>query len=480
MAASQGTAAESGLRVVADVACPACGCVCDDLRITVDGARVVRVEPGCRLAEAWFPAHSNVTRPEAEIDGRRAAPDEAMARAAEILRGADNPLIYGLSRSSTDGQRAAVELADLLGATIDTTASLCHGPSIMGLQGAGESTCTLGEIRNRADLVIFWGCNPAVSHPRHAERYSVFPVGEFVPDGRAGRKVVMVGNRDQVHQWRLNAAGATPDYVVAIEPGGDFEAIAALRGMIRFGADAWRAAAKREPMPAASATGGRLGPDCGADFLQLRELAEMMRACRCGVIFFGIGLTGTSGDETAQRTPLGHLNVECLLKLVAEMNSITRFHARRMRLHGDVSGADTVLCWQTGYPFSVDLSRGYPRYNPGEFSADDLLARGEPDAVLIVGSEKVLQFRPESLAALRRTPCIVIDYPGTDPPVQPAVRFTTSPYGLRAAGTAYRMDEVPIRYRAALPATYPTDAEVIQRLQTELHRSVKIGKIIKL
>jgi hypothetical protein len=42
------------------------------------------------------------------------------------------------------------------------------------------------------------------------------------------------------------------------------------------------------------------------------------------------------------------------------------------------------------------------------------------------------------------------------------------------------MDEVPIRYRAALPATYPTDAEVIQRLQTELHRSVKIGKIIKL
>ena len=27
---------------------------------------------------------------------------------------------------------------------------------------------TLGEIKNRADLVIFWGCHPAASHPRQA------------------------------------------------------------------------------------------------------------------------------------------------------------------------------------------------------------------------------------------------------------------------------------------------------------------------
>ena len=36
---------------------------------------------------------------------------------------------------------------------------------------------------------------------------------------------------------------------------------------------------------------------------------------------------------------------------------------------------------------TVNLSRGYPRYNPGEFTAADLLARGEVDAALIVGSE---------------------------------------------------------------------------------------------
>ena len=97
------------------------------------------------------------------------------------------PLIWGLSRSSTGGQRAAVLLADRIGANVDTTASVCHGPSIMAIQQVGESTCSLGEVRNRADLVIFWGADPATSHPRHFERYSVDAQGLFVPRRRPSR-----------------------------------------------------------------------------------------------------------------------------------------------------------------------------------------------------------------------------------------------------------------------------------------------------
>lgn len=449
MAAANASVPQTGPRVVDNVACPGCGCVCDDLRLTVSDEQVIYAAGTCAIADAWFLAHANRLRQVGEIDGMAVSLEAAIARSAAVLSNATHPLIYGLSRSSTEGQRAAVELADRLGATIDTTASLCHGPSIMGLQAAGESTCTLGEIRNRADLVIFWGCDPAVSHPRHAERYSVFPTGEFIPAGRAGRTIVMIGRRDQVHDWRLDGDGAGPDRVIPLDPGRDFEAIATLRSLIRHG-----------PAPANFAAGIPLG----ADLVHLSELASMMRSCRCGVVFFGLGLTGTSGDATSERTSLGHLNVECLLRLVAELNAITRFHARRMRLHGDVSGADTVLCWQTGYPFSVNLGRGYPRYNPGEFSADDLLSRGEVDACLIVGSETLSQFRPESLAALRQIPTVVVDYPGTVAPLIPAARITTSPYGLRAAGTAYRMDEVPLTYRAALPQVYPTDAEVLRRI----------------
>jgi formylmethanofuran dehydrogenase subunit B len=40
--------------VVENVACTVCGCVCDDLRVTLDGNRVVGAEGACRLAEPWF------------------------------------------------------------------------------------------------------------------------------------------------------------------------------------------------------------------------------------------------------------------------------------------------------------------------------------------------------------------------------------------------------------------------------------------
>lgn len=436
------------MEIVPDVACPACACVCDDLQLTVDGEQLVSIGPPCFLAEQWFLANARQQRVPAEISGREVTLPSAFEHAASILRAAKYPLIYGLSRSSTPGQRAAVALAESLGAVVDTTASLCHGPSILAVQTVGESTCSLGEVRNRSDLVIFWGCNPSESHPRHAERYSVFPVGEFVPGGRRDRTVVLVGDAREVHDWRLDAAGALPDFVIGIEPDGDFEAITALRLMLQG------------KLPSCAADRA----SCGADPDDLARLMGCMKSCRSGVVFFGLGLTGMSFDGSRPSSIIGHANVELLLRLVTELNAVTRFYARRLRIQGDVSGADSVLCWQTGFPFSVDLARGYPRYGPGEYSANELLERGEPDACLLVGAETY----PALSAAARRhlcaIPTIVLDYPAAPDHFVPTVRFTTAPYGLSATGTIYRMDETPLPLKAPLPRALPTDHEILLQL----------------
>src|SRR4029077_6663027 len=129
--------------------------------------------------------------PVAEVDGQTVPLETAIAHAARLLGQAHYPLIYGLARSSTEGQCAAVALAEALGAVIDTTASLCHAPSVVAQQQVGKVTCTLGEVRNHADLVFFWGSAPLVSHPRHWERYSVFARGRWVPGGRLDRVVVV-------------------------------------------------------------------------------------------------------------------------------------------------------------------------------------------------------------------------------------------------------------------------------------------------
>jgi formylmethanofuran dehydrogenase subunit B len=141
---------------------------------------------------------------------------------------------------------------------------------------------------------------------------------------------------------------------------------------------------------------------------------------------------------------------------------------RRLRIPGDVSGADSVLCWQTGYPFAVSLSRGYPRYNPGEFSAMDVLRRREADACIIVGSESVADFPDETMNELRRLPTIVLDYPHAVCPFQATVSLTTAVYGVHAAGTAYRMDEIPLSQRQLIESDYPTDEDVLATLQRRL------------
>jgi formylmethanofuran dehydrogenase subunit B len=293
----------------------------------------------------------------------------------------------------------------------------------MAVQDVGEQTCTLGEARNRADLVIYWGSNPIESHPRHMERYAVDPEGEFIPRGRADRFVVVV-------DVEPTASSDRADLFLRVQRGADFEILWTLRALVA-------------------------GQKVSAE-QTLVDLAERMKSCRFGIVFFGLGLSLSAG---------GHQNVVALLRLVRDLNRYTRFYARRMRVQGDVSGADLVLAWQTGYPFSVNLGRGYPRYNPGEFSAAGLLERGEVDACLLVGSEGVRKFPQAARDFLETIPTIALDYPTLPSTILPAVRFTTAVYGLHVPGTAYRMDEVPVPLRACLPPLYPSDDRILSELE---------------
>ena len=415
--------------VIEDVACTVCGCVCDDLRFEVADNQIQRIEHDCPLARPWFDAirAAPITNV-ATIEGQPASLDAAVERAASILTAAKSPLIYGLSRSSTEGQRAACALADHLGGTIDTTASLCHAPSIVALQTVGESTCSLGEIRHRCDLVIYWGSDPLVSHPRHLERYSIDAPGMFAGNA-ASRTLVVVDIRE-------TATAQRADLFIKLDPGSDFDVIWTLRLLIR----------DIEPEP---------GTTDGLPMDALRDLAARMKDCTSGAVYFGRGLATRK---------LGHANVEALLRLVTELNEHIRFYARRMRVYGDVAGADSVLCWQTGYPFSVSLSRDYPRYGPGEYSADQLLSRGEVDACLLVGSEGIEPLSTAAKDHLARIPTIVLDYPHVRSPLAPTVLFTTAIYGIHREGTAYRMDEIPIPLRKVLDSPLASDGEVLERI----------------
>jgi formylmethanofuran dehydrogenase subunit B len=416
------------LKVVSNATCTFCGCVCDDMELTVENNHITKAKNACVLGKAWFLNHHVEDRPVALVDGKPATLEEAVDRAARILAGARYPIVYGLSDTTCEAQRVVVGIADRIGGCVDTTTSVCHGPSGMAFQGVGEVTCSLGEVKNRADLVIFWGSNPAESHPRHWGRYSTMPKGLFVPNGRKDRTVVLV-------DVRKSKSAPAADIFVQVKPRKDFETLwALLKGV--------------ELDEAAVA-------ETGVPLETLNDLAERMKACKFGVLFFGMGLSMTRGK---------HLNVEAALALARDLNEFTRFHAKPMRGHGNVTGADNVVSWQTGYPFGVSLGRGYPRFNPGEFTTSDTLARGEADAALIIASDPMGNFSQPAREHLAKIPYVALDPKETATVRRAAVAFTTSTYGINTGGTVYRMDDVPIPLRPAFESPYPGDEQVLRAI----------------
>jgi formylmethanofuran dehydrogenase subunit B len=181
-----------------------------------------------------------------------------------------------------------------------------------------------------------------------------------------------------------------------------------------------------------------------------------MKRAKFGVIFFGMGLSMTRGK---------HMNSGSILMLAAELNAFTKFVCMPMRGHGNVTGADVVLRWTTGYPFGINLSRGYPRFNPGEFSTVDLLVRGDNDAALILGADPGATMPQPGIDHLARIPTIVLDPKVTHTSRLARVHITTAVTGVSAPGTAYRMDEIPLPLRPALKSPYPTDEEVLKRIR---------------
>ncbi|MEA3376873.1 MAG: formylmethanofuran dehydrogenase subunit B [Chloroflexota bacterium] len=423
---------------VENAVCTFCGCLCDDIVVEVDEGRVTGMKRVCGNGRGVFEHYDPTPRPPT-VEGEEVTWDEAVAEAARILTRSDSPLIYGLSSMASEAQRKAVELADRLGAMIDTTSSVCHGPTGLAMQTVGEPTCTLGEVRNRADLIVFWGCNPTVSHTRHPTRYSVTARGRLTPNGRKDRTVVVV-------DVRPTSSTRLADHFLQVRPGYDFEVLTTLRALMQ---------GKGDGISSESAGGSAGDSVGGVPVTRLQDLADRMKSCRYGVVFMGMGLTQTRGRD---------LTVSELFSLVAEMNEHTRFSVIPMRGHGNVTGADQVMTWQSGYPFAVSFARGYPVYGPGEFSAVDVLARGEADAALILASDPVAHFPRAAAQALDRIPTIVLDPMASLTTAIARVFLPTACYGVDAAGTAYRMDGVPIRLRAVLSSGRPTDEDILDRL----------------
>jgi formylmethanofuran dehydrogenase subunit B len=62
----------------------------------------------------------------------------------------------------------------------------------------GWATAVFDEVRDRADMVIFWRADPLNTHLRHLSRYSFFPRGRYTERGNSDRNLAAVSDHKTV------------------------------------------------------------------------------------------------------------------------------------------------------------------------------------------------------------------------------------------------------------------------------------------
>lgn len=401
----------------------------------------------------------------ARVNAEPAPVAAALAAAAELLQGARLPLVLGLSRLVVDAQRHAVEVAELLRGAVDTGDSAAHAPAILALQRRGSGTATLGELRSRADLVVCWGMDPDAAEPGFFDRYvgrgprggAPSAAGERHAAGDAGeepgahaRAAAAAGAPGRPRVLAVDVGDATgpssADARVALPTEVEVETIWALRTRLR---------GRRLEPPAAS----RPLPTGALDLL-MRELS----AARYGVVLF-------DGDPPPPRRD--PLRADALFALARDGTAPgRRLRVLGLRAPGNAAGAEAVLTWQAGYPFAVHFGRGYPRYGPGQFTAEALLARGEADAALMLGMDESPPSLPLSAAAtahLARIPRVVLGAAAADADAEvaiPAAPFEDTP------GAVYRCDGVALHRAAAHASPLPTATALLAELAAILRERV--------
>lgn len=412
-------------RVLEHATCLGCGCACDDIAVVVRRDRIVAARQACALGVAWF--GDGAVPHEVRSGGRKRPLAAALADAATLLAAARRPLVYLTADLTCETQREAVAIADRLGALLDSPASDIAAASILAAQRRGRAGATLGEIRQRADLLVFWAVDPAERYPRYSSRYAVEPAGLQTPKGRRSRTVIAV----DIGPAR---GPADADARISIPPEEEVDALAIMRATV-------------------------LGHGALDSELMRRagDLARQMMAARYVALVH---------DAEPSPPPFDAARAEGLIALAQALNRPTRCALSTLRAGGNRSGAEAVMTWQTGFPFAVDFARGYPRYRPHAGAAAGL-ACGEIDAALVLGSPASV---PEPVAtALGRVACVAIGPRASEGArgFTPTVAVDTGVPGIHEAGTALRMDDVPLPLRAVLEGP-PAALEVVRALAQRL------------
>ena len=365
------------------VVCAGCTCLCDDIEVNIEGTQIVETKNACPTGEIWL--RQTPVKPAFTINGKPVDFDVAVQETAKFIRQSRSPLVCGLDGLSTQAQIAAVELGKHVRATIDTTCTNRRRGGTLTMQSVGKVTATLGEVASRADVILFWFCDPVVTHPRFLERFC----------GDNGQIVVI----DEAETETANRA----TQFISLPRDEIYQLISELR-----------LAHQSETVASGPA----------------RSINSILKNAR-----YVASVYGSLDNDQNQ-----HQNLQALYLLTRQLNQQMRAVSIGLRDDANALSAENVLAWNTGFPFGVNFARGVAEYNGLEFSGQAVLERGECDLTLLCSTESIGALNDVAVTHLKQIPQIVIDNGAQALEFQPTIKFEVG----FDRGDWCRMDDVTL------------------------------------
>lgn len=396
--------------------CTGCGCLCDDIQVEIEGDHFTKVENACAKGAALLYSSDNPgRRATCLIGGQRASLRQAIEETAHLLLKARRRLIFGLDNSTLEAQAAAIELARKLGGVIDDASSLSYGTLFQRILGSDLPTCSLSQVKDNADLLMYWGSNPPHTHPRHLSKFSYYSYTDYSEAGWFPKVTLScVEVRDTELSFLCKPA-------FKLKPGGDKDFITAILMEGKDGTE------------------------------ESKSFVELVRESQLCVIFCGPGLSySLDGD------------FDLFNEMVRKLTQRTRIAVIPMPMEFNLRGFNQSLYKQTGYVNQVSFAAGVS--HGSDFSFLEQVRKRLADCVLIIGSDPFSNLPPSLMRNLQGISVICLDHFSTPTTNSAEVVIPTALPGLECSGSAIRMDGDEITLVKLKKAGYPTEEEILKQL----------------
>lgn len=398
------------------VTCTGCALLCDDIEAIVENNRIKETKNACRRGAARMKGCTNRLIP--CIDQKPTDIESSLKKAAQIIRNAKAPMLFGLDNSTCEAQIKGIQLAKKMNASIDDTSSFCQGLLIERILAKKFRTCSLEDIRNKADVLVYWGSDAQDSQPRHLSRFSYFPRGESRQRGYEEDRIAIA-----IDVRESNTAKICKGHFYRIPLKGDREIILALIDALSGKAPAY-------------------------DTKKMLELAGILKKAEFGAIFVGIGLTYSIKDDFDILTVLA--------------DKLPNFAIMPMVGHYNMRGFNEALFKETGFVNRVKFDGKAVHSN--NYSIMESLNKKTIDAIIVAGSDPLSSLPHSVLANLASIPVVCIDPCVTMTSKIATVTIPCAASGVESGGTAVRMDGKVIGLSKIIKSEYMTDEEILKRL----------------